>query len=338
MLTSLVLKARQFAYRSPTIRPEISKLVHYLTALPLVRSVHQSRALRRIGAMQGQPPGMYIETTDYCNAECVTCPYPTLERPKDVMSMDLFRKIADEAIAYGVRSYSLFFLGEPLIDKLLFDRIRYLKEKCPDCRTWINTNGSLLTEEKCHRLIDSGLDVLFLSMDGTNKETFEKIRVGLSYDKVIANLERMVAIRRARGAMKPSLNLYFVEVDANRSERRAVYDRWKDKVDGVAIVNAHNWATQANVTSQASPQLNHAYPRMNPCIYLWNLLVVLADGRVALCCMDSDGKVILGDLKAQSLAEVWSGEGFESYRRAHLEGRRGEVELCSACTKFTLWW
>jgi hypothetical protein len=60
--------------------------------------------------------------------------------------------------------------------------------------------------------------------------------------------------------------------------------------------------------------------------------MVLWDGRVSLCCFDAEGAVILGDLKTQTLREVFGGDKAVGIRLAHVEGRRQELPLCNTCT------
>ena len=109
------------------------------------------------------------------------CPYPDMTREKVLMSMDLFKKIIDDATTNSIKEVCLNFYNEPLLDPLLFERIKYAKSK--GLRVMFNSNGCLLTEEKINALLDSGLDSITFSFDAATKETYEKTRVGGDFEK-----------------------------------------------------------------------------------------------------------------------------------------------------------
>jgi hypothetical protein len=77
--------------------------------------------LRRI------PRGLHVEGTNICNAECVFCAYPQMERKKTVMPMEDFRRIVLEYLAMGGRHVSLTpIVGDPFVDKHVFERLDFL--------------------------------------------------------------------------------------------------------------------------------------------------------------------------------------------------------------------
>src|SRR3972149_3969458 len=112
---------------------------------------------------------LHLETIAICNAACVFCPYPTMKRPRGTMSMDLFRKIIDEAATISrIEEVCLTGLGEPLLDRQVVERLRYVRKKMPLIQTTLYTNGSLLSAEKVTALRDAGLGVLYVSLNAAN--------------------------------------------------------------------------------------------------------------------------------------------------------------------------
>ena len=180
------------------------------------------------------------------------------------------------------------------------------------------SNGSLINEQVARGMIEAGLDAINISVDAAGREVFESTRIGLKYDKVIANIERLVRIRAELGRTRPKLILSFVRQN-NSADEQAFIEHWRNIADKIHITELHNWAGT----------LNHESDVNYPCYRPWLTFTVLWDGRVSLCCADFDGKTVLGDLNTQTIEEVWNSEPFRAVRREHLES--GGPDVCRAC-------
>jgi MoaA/NifB/PqqE/SkfB family radical SAM enzyme len=233
------------------------------------------------------------------------------------MAWDLFTKVVDECAGLGIPNIRLHNYGEAFIDRRLVEKIRYAKAKGIR-EIGIISNGSLITPEVARGIVDAGLDAINISVDAAGKEVFERTRVGLKYDKVIAGVEAILSARSERGRSRPKLILSFVRQD-NSSEEQAFIERWAKRADKIHITDLHNWAGT----------LNHESDVRFPCYRAWLTFTVLWDGRVSLCCADFDGRQILGDLRTQTIAEVWNGDAYRATRRAHLD--HGGPEICQSC-------
>ena len=144
------------------------------------------------------PEIVQIESTNICNAKCVFCPRDDMHRRQGVMSFELFKKIVDECAELGITHVRVHNYGEPFIDRQLVEKVRYAKQKGIK-EVGMISNGSLITEEVARGMIEAGLDAINISVDAGGKEVFEPTRIGLNYDKVIANIERLVRIRAELG-------------------------------------------------------------------------------------------------------------------------------------------
>ena len=121
-----------------------------------------------------------------------------MERRQGIMDMALFRKIVDECVELGIEHVRMHNYGEPFVDRQLVEKVRYAKQRGIP-QVGMISNGSLITEAAARGMIEAGLDAINISVDASGKETFEKTRLGLKYDKVIANVERLLALRDAAG-------------------------------------------------------------------------------------------------------------------------------------------
>ena len=268
------------------------------------------------------PKVVRIESTNKCNANCITCTREKLTRSLGIMDLQLFKKIVDECAQYKIKTLHLHNFGEPLLDPLLCDRVKYAKEA--GIRTRIFSNLSFLTEEKATMLIMAGIDEIKISLDAATKETYEAIRRNLKFEQVESNIEMILRLRNKLQASHPRISLVFVINDQNRNEVAAFKKRWQNKVDNIFISSYHNWA--GGLASNSS-----AKKRLLPCFRLWKTFTILWDGRAALCCLDYDGQVIVGDLNKQTIKEIYCGPKLSAIRQQHLNWEYDKTLLCLNC-------
>ena len=263
------------------------------------------------------PEIVQIESTNICNAKCVFCPRDDMHRRQGIMSVELFRKIVDECAELGITHVRVHNYGEPFVDRQLVEKVRYAKEKGIR-EVGMISNGSLITEAVARGMIEAGLDAINISVDASGKEVFESTRIGLKYDKVIANIERLVRIRAELGKRRPKLILSFVRQN-NSADEQAFIEHWKKIADKIHITDLHNWAGTLHTNSDVN----------YPCYRPWLTFTALWDGRVSLCCADFDGRNVLGDLNTSSIKDIWNSQPYVDARRQHLES--GGPEICRSC-------
>lgn len=263
------------------------------------------------------PEIVQIESTNICNAKCVFCPRDDMDRDQGIMDMALFKKVADECARLGIGNVRMHNYGEAFVDKKLVEKVRYAKS-IGIKEVGLISNGSLITEAAALGMVEAGLDAINISVDAAGKEVFESTRLGLKYDKVIANVERLLRIRTEHGKRRPKLILSFIRRD-NSEEEQAFIEAWKDKADKIHITELHNWAGTLNKESDVR----------YPCYRPWLTFTVLWDGRVSLCCADFNGSEVLGDLRTSSIEDIWNGDAYRKVRAAHLDN--GGPTICQSC-------
>jgi radical SAM protein with 4Fe4S-binding SPASM domain len=166
-----------------------------------------------------QPHNVFIEVTNHCNLLCETCPrtFATYEQPK-ILTWDDFVRIVEQfpdmerAVLHGI--------GEPLLNKNLPRMIAYLKAR--GVYVLFNTNATLLTDDWSHRLIESGLDEIRVSIDGADPRTYALIRGAPLFHKVVGNLKRFVEIQTKMQAALPRPSLWMTGMKENIAELPAV--------------------------------------------------------------------------------------------------------------------
>jgi MoaA/NifB/PqqE/SkfB family radical SAM enzyme len=165
------------------------------------------------------PSYVQIEPVGECNLRCTMCPinYRTdepLSGRHKFMDFDLFCRIVDQFT--NMKTLHLQGLGEPMLHPHFFDMVTYAVNK--GIRVTTNTNLTTLNAKRALLAVTTGLDTLHFSIDGTTAETYERIRVNARFDKVIANLENLVATKQRRGSALPHLHMVMVIMKQNLAE------------------------------------------------------------------------------------------------------------------------
>ena len=191
-----------------------------------------------------------------------------------------------------------------------------VRQRAPHLKIMLHCCGGV--RELLPGLIDAGLDAINISVDAAGKEVFEATRVFLDYDTVVTNIRTLVRLRQASGRTHPKLILSFVRRD-NSADEQAFIAEWSRIADKIHVTDLHNWGGTLNVKRDAK----------FPCYRLWLTFTVLWDGRVSMCCADFDGRHIFGDLRTQTIAEVWNSPLYRAARRQHLES--GGPAICRSC-------
>ena len=281
-----------------------------------------------------QPFKVTIEITNACNSDCIMCPRQSMTRPVKNMDFELYKKIIDDCGKAGVKIVQPFNFGEPLMHNRLGEFIIYAKEHTKS-RIQISTNAALLTNEKAVELLDSGLDRINIDIDGFTKDTFEKVRKNLDFDRVVENTEKFIELKK-----KFNKNIFItvsiINMDETSGEIVEFKRYWKPRVDRVLDVQYNTWTGSV---PPFSPPLNKGgtggVRRFNcPCKMLWDQMVILQDGKVALCCLDYDGKVIVGDMKNENILNIWNGKILNTLRQKQIELKFDEIPTCRACNQY----
>ncbi len=275
------------------------------------------------------PKYFEIETVNACNARCPMCTIDDWQRFSPGMSDDLFRKIADEISERKehVERVSLYRDGEPLLDKRLPNRIAYLKAAGVK-RVGIATNVSLLDERRATDILKAGIDEVIMSVDSLQKVVFEEIRLGLKFETVLQNALRFVELRN-RLRPQTSIWMRMVVGKNNANEWDSYRDYWSARLndqDRLYYHSMHNWGGQLN---GGVPRLS--YEPSLPCVALWSLMVIFANGDVPLCNVDYNNKFPTGDVRQASIADVWQSAILTKRRQQHLGGEKASLSLCVNC-------
>ena len=300
-------------------------------------------------SITGLPISISIEPTTSCNLRCPECPsgLRSFTRPTGMLSKSTFHNTIDQLSS--TLSYLVFyFQGEPYLHPQFLEMVDYASEK--GIYTATSTNAHYLNDEVARKTVESGLDRLIISIDGTSQETYESYRVGGKLDKVIEGTRNVIAWKKKLKSKKPHVIFQFLVVKPNEHQIPEVYKLAKELgVDSVAlktaqIYNYENGSELIPIQDQYSrykKDANGLYSLKNKlfnhCWKMWHSCVITWDGKVVPCCFDKDAHFVLGDLNKNSFKEIWFGEAYNHFRGSLLRSR-SEIEICKNCTEGTKVW
>src|SRR5580704_8783294 len=280
--------------------------------------------LRRKAVLDALPVEYIVETTAKCNLYCPMCPRETHKQPKADMADEIFERLVSES-GQSAEHMMLIGLGEPFMDRKIFERIEYCERH--NISTLLSTNGTFLDERTSARLLDTPLEHITLSFDGATKESYEYYRKGARFEKVRDNFVQFARLKAERRS-KVQVVVQMVRMERNAAEVNEFIRFWSS-VPGVDQVRV-----KEDETNVLQPEASHADGDWKyPCHYLWRgPMYVKQNGDVYPCCQSYmlDGAP-LGNLERESLESIWNSAAMRNMRQLHVSRRSGEIDICSRC-------
>ena len=320
---------------SPLVRRKpdfaaFTKEIKFLKSMDDVRILFQKTSFvmpRILGTVQrwtDAPPSIQLEPTNACNINCITCGRSSSPRSVGNMDFNLFTKIIDDASQIGVKRVQLFLMGEPLLHPKIVKMIEYIKTK--DMGFHLTTNGALLNEGLGEAILKAGVnsaDYITFSMLGFSKEIHEKVMTRISHERVIDNVNKLLQNRKRLGINGPVIEAVYYSIPENQHETEPFLNYWGKVVDhainGGAAVEAF--------MDQSLPKK----PRTRTCSLIWERMAVQWNGDVVICGEDMNADYIVGNLREQTIQEVWLGEKLTKLKTLHKEGQFQKIPLCEFC-------
>jgi radical SAM protein with 4Fe4S-binding SPASM domain len=284
------------------------------------------------------PLYIQIELHQICNLKCPMCSigHPDANQKyvsDDKMSWETYKKVILECEKYGCPSMNPQGINEPLLTPDFEKYIKFAKDH-GFIDILMNTNGTLLTEERARALLDSGITRLRFSIDAATKETYEKIRIGGDFDKVVKNIERFLEIKKEGGYELPVVGVNLCKMKNNEHEVDQFIEMWKDKVDMVAIQNFIPPELQADYSEfYSSTEYTDEMEKGFSCEQPWQRIYVSNNGEVCPCCTFFNKELSLGNVADKSLYEMWNSSEMKSLRQLHKEGRYYDNPWCNSCVQ-----
>jgi radical SAM protein with 4Fe4S-binding SPASM domain len=315
----------------------------------VLASFYISKWTRR-AVQWGVPISISFEPTTSCNLRCPECPsgLRSFTRPRGMLEKDFFRQMIDQ-LAPELLYLTFYFQGEPYLNPDFLEMVKYATSK--KIYTATSTNAHYLNDEIARRTVESGLDRLIISLDGTTQEVYSQYRIGGNLQKVMDGAANIVKWKKKLNRKTPYVFFQFLVVRPNEHQIQEARELvMKTGVDGIRyktaqiydyekdpnqLIPQHSSLTRYRKKADGSYEAKN--PLRNHCWRLWHSPVITWDGLVVPCCFDKDAKHRLGDLKNKPFKEIWKQPEYLDFRRKILKGR-SEIEICANCSEGVKVW
>ena len=284
------------------------------------------------------PLFLHLELSQIFNLRCPSCPICQPQAhakyiSSEKMGWNLYQKIILEGEKYGCPSMEPQGTNEQFIDQNLENYIRFAADH-GFIDIMLNTNGTLLTEERARKVLKSGITRLRFSLDAATKETFEKVRLGAKYDVTMKNIERFLEIKKQEKLELPVVGVNFCKTKFNEHEEEAFIEKWIDKVDFFVIQDFQPPDLDTNYSEYLSSESvfrekikESGYNCQQP----WQRVLVRSSGEVCPCCAFFSKELSLGNIKDHTIHELWNSKEMLDLRDMHKRGDYGENPWCKKC-------
>lgn len=292
------------------------------------------------------PLSLLIDPCNVCNFQCKFCPTGDKEllksvcRPKGMMEYELFCKIIDDVAEFNkkVKKINIYKDGEPFLNKDTCKMINYAKKKGVAESIETTSNGSLIDETTAINIIDSGLDAIRISVEHINDQGYQDITKTFSdYDTIRKNISFLFNEKQKRNS---SLKIHVKIIDVNLSEaqKEIFLNHFSPISDSINIDTLMGWSSTEKKDFLLGKDVDTGMDSKSEikkdrsiCPEPFKTLSINVNGDVSICCVDWAMTTVIGNVKNESLLDIWNGERIKTFRRTHLDGNRVKLKACSNC-------
>lgn len=272
------------------------------------------------------PRQVRLDTINACNASCNFCHLITVQKGTGrLMPQEVIEAALDDIATWPQPLAELVPVnfGELFLRRDWYDLLKAIEGRLPRTSIAFATNGSRLTPEVVRQLAQvRTVRWVNFSINGFFAETYEQV-MGLSPKNLKQVWEAATLLKQLRPDIRLNASMVFDPTNMPEIERDLFVQRWSGLMP--TTTNPANYA--------GVPGKEPTVPTKASCRSILDGLVLLRDGRVITgCCYDVNGELEVGRFPDQRLLDIWRGDKLAELSRAHNEGRRGELPLCSRCT------
>lgn len=313
------------------------------------------------------PLCVFIDPTTYCNFECVFCQTAFLQKNKpgfprpEHLPLELFRKVVDDLAAFPhpVRQLRLYGQGEPLVHPDFAEMAAYAVNSGHANSVMTLSNGALFTPALSQKIIATGIHEICISIDGLCDQQFKLlVKRNISFAEYYDNLAYLHSIK-GDCTLRFTVQDNLLADDGERERCREIFGGICDSLtfgalydwgaDGLANIAPENAVAIGNIGKCADKmrinpetallpihaEIYHRYLTDGQdrlvCPMIFYALNVNSNGKVSICCADFPQSLLCGDVRKESLSQIWHGERLHMYRERHLSGKREQFALCRDC-------
>lgn len=259
-----------------------------------------------------------IELTNTCNFTCKMCPtgQHAVKRPLGFMTKETYREILKQIKEYKTPIRFVRF-GEPTVHADLEKFIVMAHEQYS--KVHINTNGFYVLEGMMKAFLDIHLDSIKFSFQGCNYKEYNFWRNKNFFNDLISNIRTFHSMRE-NGQFELPFIVIGTTITSETEEDVAIFKSKVEKYCDLFLVGKTEDLTAIRSSPKACPEV-------------FDKLSVNWDGTVSACCGDYDNKMLVGDIKEETLLDIWFGAKLAYYREMIVGKQHSGLELCRSCIR-----
>jgi len=326
------------------------------------RALLSSFSTFRTSPQASLPFKLKMECSSICNLRCTMCPLHTgLNRKQGFLKFNKFKFVFDQI---NPAYLNLTGIGEPLMNNDLMKIVKYAKKK--NSMVKLDTNGMLLTDKNIKKIIETKIDIISISIDGTDKDSYESIRIGSNFEMVKKNVKNLVKYRNYKNS-SVQVHMFFVlqiknleklpkfiklgeelgvdymaggfVVPLGKNENKK-NDLIKTKINSEKIIKeTEDLIKKSKIEISLNSLLDYLksegkkefYNEKTPCYMPWYSTFITWDGFVNPCDFSCDNEIVFGNVFEEPFKKIWNNNKIQNFRKGLLE-KRSSIGICKSCS------
>jgi len=283
---------------------------------------------------------IFVDPSSACNFKCTYCPTGHLDlikntkRYQGVLKLEVYKKIIDDLKDFkkNIKVLRLYKDGEPFLNKNLAEMISYAKKSGKVDYIDTTTNAALMSKKRLGPVLEAGIDKINVSIDGMSNETYLSFtKTKLEFSEIVENVKWLY---RNKGNTEVTVKIPGDII--SEKEKKDFFELFGDYSDRIFVENFAPCWPEFDVEEHTGVKITKGIYQQeitetNICPYIFYSFSVNADGLVSSCFLDWKRKLIIGDVRIESMKEIWNSKKMNQLRLTHLEGKRKNIDSCKSC-------
>lgn len=297
----------------------------------------------------GTPMAVSIEPTTACNLRCPQCPSGLRQftRPTGNLKTSVNTQILD-GLGKNLQFINYYFQGEPFINPNFLDLVKEARKR--NIYVLTSTNAHFISPEVAENIVDSGINEIIISIDGTTQETYESYRIEGELNKVLEGAQNLIQTKTSKKSALPIVTFQFLVSKQNEHQiddikalgQKLGADRVNlktiqiyDYENGNDLIPENPKYARYKKLEDGTYQLKNRY--RNSCWRMWSSCVITWDGAIVPCCFDKDANHKMGNLTNEDFIKIWRSDVYQNFRQQIFKDRK-QIEICKNCSEGSKIW
>ena len=326
----------------------------YMKFDAVVRQIKQGELISRDAVYEAlekirnkkQPVVYNIETTNRCNMRCEMCPRTTrMTRKLEDIDQETFIRIVNQLQphttelwqqwkAYCEKKYGIaeddepsenhFFLyviskviqlhgyGDPLLDQHMYEYVKILHDR--GFSSYFSCNPANINLPLTYKMLDAGLDYIKYSIESVDDVEHKKIRGEASnFSESYKKIQQVLAYKKAH---QLNTTVVITMLNLNRTDQEMEF---KKLLEAFANLDVYVYLKSEDCQwYRQDYHQTHSIHWSEICKHPWMTMTIKSNGEAAMCMEDYNNEIVFGNVKQESLADIWTGDKYKAFRWQHL--------------------